>query len=431
MTAIRTRPHDLDAERAVLGACLLRSDPVVDLVAADFYVPAHGTIWEKMHALRDRGQPADASAVGAELAGAAGGIGYLAEIQAEVPTAENADHYARRVRDTARLRALIDACNAVAADAYEHHTDVDGYLAEAEAAIYAATSAHAGNGGVSLREIVTGVYDEFRARAEGKTSGFMLGIPTIDTATHGLQPSTLVILAARPSVGKTTLAAQWAMRAAAEGKPVAIYSLEQSAGEIGERAVVSEGRLAAGAAAVGGFDADGWSAATEAVGRLAGLPVEVDDSPSLTAAQIRSRARRFAARHRDAPAGLIIIDYLQLVRPVSERGRSREQEVSGISRDLKALAKETGWTVIALSQLRRKPSETDEPLLSDLRESGAIEQDADMVAFLHRDKAAQITRLILAKNRNGPTGRANLVFVKQHVRFEVAAPDAAGGDWHD
>ncbi|MFH1690886.1 MAG: replicative DNA helicase [Candidatus Eisenbacteria bacterium] len=421
-------PNDRDAEKALLGAVLVRPSvfQTIDVDPEDFYVPAHATIWAAMVGLFDKGEPPDAFTVNAEMVRSgsesrSGGLDYLAQLQADVPTAENASFYARKVRAAARLRSVIVTCSEVSKKAYSYRGDTEEFLAEVEAAVYAVTTPGIRRGR-SLREVVREVYDDIVNRNQsGGFSGIQCGMPDLDRRTMGWQRGNLILLASRPSVGKTTLGVQWSIVAARSGSPVIVFSLEQSDTEVGERSLASEGRLDASSLKVGRLNLTGWETLLQTMSTLGELPVEIDDSPGLSLRQVRSRARRFASRFGDQ-RGLVVIDYLQLVKPDGKHG-NREQEVASVSRGLKALAKELRWTVIALAQLKRKPNEDEEPLLSDLRESGSLEQDSDLVIFLHRNRARNITDAILAKNRNGPVGRAPLVFVPQNVRFESAAED--------
>jgi len=435
----RVQPHNEDAERSVLGGVLLRSDAltaVSDITPEDFYVPAHQDVYRAMLALFEHGRPIDLVTLEEELArqgklDRAGGVSYLAELQARVPTAENIAHYGRIVRDHSTLRQLIARASEIAAKAHEPEGEVSEFLDEAEHQIFEIAQRGETTSFRPIKPIMLQVMDAIAKRNKQGVTGVPTGFTGLDELTAGLQPTELIILAARPSVGKTSFALSLALNAAVErGLPVLFFSLEMSFQNVVERMLCATARVDTSLVRSGFVDKV-WGPLTRAASKISESPMYLDDSPTPTVLEIRSKARRFRAdtkvfREKDQ-LGLVIVDYLQLVKPHRDAD-TREQEVASVSRGLKALAKDLRLPVVALAQLRRSAEDRQDqvPRLSDLRESGAIEQDADVVAFLHRERQepgddAQTLKLVLAKQRNGPTGDVDLVFLKRYTRFENAA----------
>lgn len=429
----RIPPQDVEAERSVLGAMLLDPASLNEVAASikpdDFYRPTHAYIFEAILALFEKNEPIDEVTVRAQLATdgkleAVGGSAFLASLTNSVPTAANIGYYADIVRNRAIARRLINAATAIAANVYEGGAEIDLLLDEAESKIFEVTSSRDQRSFVPIKEVVKDAFKLIEKRYEKKEAitGVATGFVDFDRLTAGLQPSDLIILAGRPSMGKTAIALNMAQHAAIrEKKPVAVFSLEMSRESLVMRMLCSEGRIDSQRLR-GGFlrDSD-WPKLAKAAGELADAQIYIDDSGALTVMETRAKARRLQA---EKGLGLIVVDYLQLMHG---RAESREREISEISRGLKALAKEIAVPVLALSQLNRSlESRTDKrPMLSDLRESGAIEQDADVICFVYRDEyynpeseAKGQAELIVGKQRNGPTGVVHLKFFSEFTRFE-------------
>jgi len=435
----RVQPHNDDAERAVLGGVLLRADAltqITDVAPEDFYVPAHQDVFRAMLALFESGRPIDLVTLEEELSrqqklDRAGGVSYLAELQARVPTAENIGHYGRIVRDHSTLRQLIARASEIAAKAHEPDGEVSEFLDHAEHQIFEIAQRGESSNYRPIKPVMLQVMDAIAKRKGHGVTGIPTGFTRLDDLTAGLQPAELIILAARPSVGKTSFALSLALNAAVErGLPVLFFSLEMSFQNVVERLLCATARVDTSLVRSGYVDKV-WMKLTGAASRISKAPLFLDDAANPTVLEIRSKARRFRADGKifgeREQLGLVIVDYLQLVRPHRDAD-TREQEVASVSRGLKALAKDLRMPVVALAQLRRSAEDRQDqiPRLSDLRESGAIEQDADVVAFLHRDRQeaqdeAQTIKLVVAKQRNGPIGEADLVFLKHYTRFENPA----------
>ena len=371
----------------------------------------------------------------------AGGISYLSQLADGLPRVTNVEHYARIVKEKAVLRSLIFSASAIQEQALAAGDDADTILDRAESAIFQIAEDRVRAGLIGVKELVRENYERLeRIFSEGRRiTGLGTGYTDLDNQTAGLQPSELVILAARPSMGKTALALNIAENVALRKRePVAIFSLEMSKESLLLRMLASEARVDAHKFRTGHMNRDDWGKITGALSNLGEAPLWIDDSASSTVLEMGAKARRLK---RDRGLSLMIVDYLQLVVPThTGRGTNRQEEVSSISRSLKGLAKELKLPIVVLSQLTRAPErEERKPQLADLRESGAIEQDADVVMFINRpnfyktdlpeeDRAK--AELIIAKQRNGPTGTLNFVFLARHTRFEEAAPDAwsAGRD---
>jgi replicative DNA helicase len=433
-------PHNADAERAVLGGLLLDPDalPVArDIVTAeDFYRQAHGDVFAAMVTLFEANRPVDLNTLRETLERdgrleALGGLAYLVSLAQGVPTAANVAYYARIVKDKAIVRRLIETATHVAERAYEHGGEAEPFLREAEQAVFKISEDRVRLAFLPAREAVRAAFRQIERLYERKEN--ITGVPTgfadLDKMLAGLQPSDLVIVAGRPSMGKTAFCLNIARYAAVEGQvPVGVFSLEMAKEQIAFRLLGTEAKVEFHRLRSGALRREEWPQLTRAAGTLARAPIFVDDTPALPVQELRAKARRLKGEHR---LGLIVVDYLQLLRGRSGSER-REQEISEISRTLKAIAKELSVPVVALSQLNRQvESRSDRrPQLSDLRESGAIEQDADVILFIYRDEVYNpdtqdkgMAEVIIGKQRNGPTGVARLAFISQFTAFESLARD--------
>jgi replicative DNA helicase len=440
----RVPPQNIEAEQSVLGAILLDNDAINQaieiLTADDFYRESHREIFRAMVALSERNQPVDAITLTDALrtAGvleAVGGTGYIAEVAACVPTAANAGHYARIVREKALLRSLASISTEIASGAYDSPPNVDEYLDESEHKIFEISERRIRQSFYSMPELTRESIKLLERLYERKE--LVTGVPTgfldLDRLTAGLQPSDLIVIAARPSMGKTALALNIAAHAATECDPrlgVAIFSLEMSKEQLVLRMLCAEGRVDSSRARAGYLGERDFPKLAQAAARLSEAPIFIDDSSDTSPIVLKAKCRRLM-RERNSNLGLIVVDYLQLMRS-ARPGESREKEIAEISRSLKALAKELKVPVVALSQLNRQVETRPDrrPLLADLRESGAIEQDADLIAFIYRDemyhrdsKEPGVAEIIIAKQRNGPTGTAKLTYLTQFTRFENYAPE--------
>lgn len=431
----RTPPQDVAAEQSVLGGMLISKDAIADVIeqlrSNDFYRPAHETIYDAILDLYGRGEPADAITVLGELtkrgeAGRVGGAPYLHELIASVPTAANAGYYARIVRERAILRRLVEAGTRIVQLGYAADGgDVDEIVNNAQAEVYAVTETRASEDYIVLGEVLGGTVDEIEAaghRGEG-----MVGVPTgfadLDRLTNGLHPGQMIVIAARPAMGKSTFAIDIARSAAIKhNQTTCVFSLEMGRNEITMRLLAAEARIHLQKLRNGSLGDDDWQKLANTMGKISEAPLFIDDSPNMSLMEIRAKCRRLKQRH---DLKLVVIDYLQLMSS-GKRVESRQQEVSEFSRALKLLAKELEVPVIALSQLNRGPEQrTDKkPAMSDLRESGSIEQDADMVILLHREDAyekesprAGEADVIVAKHRNGPTDTITVAFQGHYSRF--------------
>jgi replicative DNA helicase len=428
----------------VLGAVLLDNDAINQaieiLTAEDFYRESHREIFRAMVALSERDQPVDAITLTDALRTggvleAVGGAGYIAELAACVPTAANAGHYARIVREKALLRSLASIATEIASGAYDSPPNVDEYLDQSEHKVFEISERRVRQSFHSMPELTRESLRLLERLYERKelVTGVATGFLDLDRLTAGLQPSDLVIIAARPSMGKTALALNIAAYAATECDPrvgVAIFSLEMSKEQLVLRMLCAEGRVDSARARAGYLGERDFPKLAQAAARLSEAPIYIDDSSDTSPIVLKAKCRRLM-RERNANLGLIVVDYLQLMRP-SRTGEKRETEIADISRSLKALAKELKVPVVALSQLNRQVETRPDrrPLLADLRESGAIEQDADVIAFIYRDemyhrdsKEPGVAEIIIAKQRNGPTGTAKLTYLTQFTRFENYASE--------
>jgi replicative DNA helicase len=433
--ADRTPPQDLMAEQSVLGAMLMSKDAIADVVEVlrgpDFYRPAHELVYDAILDLYGRGEPADAITVAAELTrrgdiGRVGGAPYLHDLLASVSIAANAGYYAEIVREKAILRRLVDASIRIGQMSYAAEGDVDDIVDRAQAEVYSVTDKRTSEDYKSLSELMQPTMDEIEAI--GSRGGQLAGVPTgfadLDELTNGLHPGQMIIIAARPGLGKSTLGLDLARAASIKhGLAAAIFSLEMSQIEIVMRLLSAEASIPLNHIRNGKMTDDDWQRMAKKMGEVAEAPLFIDDSPNLTMMEIRAKARRLRQRHE---LKLIIIDYLQLLTS-GKKAESRQVEVSEFSRQLKLLAKELELPVIALAQLNRGPETRGgdkKPMLSDLRESGSLEQDADMVILLNRpdiyDKESERAGeadFDVAKHRNGPTKTITVAFQGHYSRF--------------
>jgi replicative DNA helicase len=433
----RIPPNFLVGERAILGGVLIDNSALPKVIAAldpeDFYADAHRTIFGAMRTLFDRGEPVDWVTLNSVLLKEgllekAGGAAYLAELADSVPTAANILHYTTIVKEKAVLRRLIAASGEISTRCFEDHANVDEFLDEAEQLIFKVGESRIQPGFVHVQELMKSGIETVETLYDKKeyVTGVPSGFKDLDDLTAGFQPSDLIVIAGRPSMGKTSLALNIAMHAAIEqGVPTAIFSLEMGKEQIGLRILCAKAKVNLKSLRTGFLNMNyDWPRLTAAAGLIAEAPLYVDDTPSISSLEIRAKSRRLK---KEKGLGLIIVDYLQLGRAAT-RTDSREQEISEISRSLKALAKELKLPVIALSQLNRKVEERTNrrPQLSDLRESGAIEQDADVIIFIYRDEVYNRSEdnpkkgeaeIIVGKQRNGPIGVANVHFSAPYSTF--------------
>ncbi len=472
----RPLPHNKEAEASVLGGVLLRNDALNEVVTIvdedDFYVPAYKAVFSAMRKLADRGEPIDIVTLEHQLRtteqlGLIGGIEGLGKLTERYATSHNIAHHAELIRQAAAVRNLVVAAQEIAEEGRNDLEDVDAFIDAAEKRLLEVNQSGRRGGYVSAKELIHGVFENITERAKLKNP--ITGVPThftkLDEMTGGLQPGDLVILAARPSMGKTALALNLAQHACIlqdrhrhlpeeerpPQYPVLFFSLEMSASQLIERILCSEARVDASKLRGGRLVEQEFASLVRAADRLYKAPLFIDESAAPTILEIRARARRFrqdrsifpvqpgSGDRKRPPLGLVVVDYLQLCRGGRGHYDIREQEISEISRGLKALAKELELPVLALSQLNRGvDSRADHrPQLSDLRESGAIEQDADLIMFIYREeryitdeekrKAVEgQAEIIIGKQRNGPTGTVHLTFVGKHTRFENPASDFDG-----
>ncbi|AWB46691.1 replicative DNA helicase [Paenibacillus sp. CAA11] len=432
----RIPPQNLEAEQAVLGAILLQSEALITAMERvrdeDFYSTAHQLIYETMVELGEAGQPIDLVTLTARLQDkgqleSIGGVSYLAKLAHAVPTAANVDYYARIIEEKSMLRRLIRTATQIVSDGYTGGEDVAGMLSDAERRILEISNRRSGTGFIYIRDVLMEVFEKVEVlhQNRGNTTGISSGFVDLDRMTSGFQRNDLIIVAARPSVGKTAFALNICQNAAVRSKEtVAIFSLEMSAAQLVQRMICAEANLDAGVMRTGDFKSDeDWAKLTMGIAALAEAEIYIDDTPGVTVADIRAKCRRLK---KERGLGMIVIDYLQLIHGRGKAGENRQQEVSEISRTLKQIARELEVPVIALSQLSRGVEQRQDkrPMMSDLRESGSIEQDADIVAFLYRDdyynqetEKKNIIEIIIAKQRNGPVGTVELVFLKNYNKF--------------
>ena len=428
-------PQNLDAEKSLLGAVLIDEETLADIsehvTSKDFYEKRHGIIYGGMMRLYEKHKPVDLLTLTDELKrkdeiDAIGGSAYLTELTNYVPTAAHAEAYAELVAQKAVRRRLIKASGEISELGYNEETTTQELLEKAEAELFSVSDQSLKQDLVSIETILTESFDRMEElhRNKGALRGVRTGYRDLDTMTAGLQRSDLIILAARPAMGKTTLVTNLAYNVATVSKqPVLFFSLEMSKEQLVDRMLADASGVDGWNIRTGNLSDDDFSKLSEAMGEMAEAPIFIDDTPGMTVLEMRTKARR--AMH-EQPLGLIIIDYLQLMQGSGRDGGNRVQEVSEISRGLKLIARELNVPVIALSQLSRSVESRSPqvPQLADLRESGSIEQDADIVMFIYREayynpetERENITDLIIAKHRNGPTGKVELYFDPKRLRF--------------
>ncbi|HZI92921.1 MAG TPA: replicative DNA helicase [Patescibacteria group bacterium] len=436
ITLEKNLPHNLDAERSILGSIILENRALNQaqeiLKEDDFYREGHRKIFRVMETLTERSAVIDLVTLKNELVrsgdlDAVGGPAYISSLIDGVPKSANVEHYARIVKEKSILRGLIDAGNRIINQCYEGEGSAEDLLDEAQKQIFAIAEGNLRSGFVPVRDVATPTLEYIDRLHERKE--LITGIPTgyerLDEMTSGLQNNDLIILAARPSMGKTALALNMAQHVATKaGRTVGLFSLEMSKEQLFLRMLCAQARVDAHKLRIGRLGKDEWTRLTLAFGELTEAKIFIDDSPGLSIFEMRAKARRLKA---ERGLDLLIVDYLQLMRGRA-RYENRTQEVSDISRSLKGLAKELGVPLIALSQLSRAPEQRSgehRPQLSDLRESGSIEQDADVVLFIYREEVYKPTddnqgsaQIIIGKQRNGPIGSLDLAFIKEYTKFE-------------
>jgi replicative DNA helicase len=435
LLADRMPPQNIEAEQAVLGAIFLEPSSLTvaseALIPDDFYRAAHQKIFNVMLNLNDKGKAVDLVTVTEELAAAklledTGGVSYLSELAASVPTAANIEYYAKIVEEKSLLRRLIRTATTIASDGYSREDEVESLLSEAEKSILEVAQRKNAGAFHNIKDVLVRTYDNIETIANrvGDVTGIPTGFAELDRMTAGFQRNDLIIVGARPSVGKTAFALNIAQNVATKAQEnVAIFSLEMGAEQLVMRMLCAEGNINAQNLRTGSLTDDDWGKLTMAMGSLSNSGIFIDDTPGVKIGELRSKCRRLKQEHG---LGMILIDYLQLILGDGRSGENRQQEVSEISRSLKALARELEVPVIALSQLSRGVEQRQDkrPMMSDIRESGSIEQDADIVAFLYRDdyydkesENKDIIEIIIAKQRNGPVGTVQLAFVKEYNKF--------------
>ncbi|MCH7570031.1 MAG: replicative DNA helicase [Deltaproteobacteria bacterium] len=429
-------PQNLEAESSVLGGILLENEAINRvlevLTPEDFYRESHRRIFRAMIEICDRSEPVDLITLSDFLKAkgdleVVGGSAYLASLASAIPTSANIHFYARIVREKAIRRYLISAATEIATRGYEDQENVDEFLDEAEKVIFDISEKRVRGSFVKVGEMIRDSIKMVERLYERKemVTGVPSGFKDLDRLTAGFQPSDLIVIAGRPSMGKTALCLNIATHAAFGGYGVAVFSLEMAKEQLVLRMLCSEARIDHSKVRSGYLADREFPALVMAAGRLAETPIYIDDTPAISVLELRAKARRLV-RDRDKKIGLIIVDYLQLMRG-SERAPNREQEISEISRSMKALAKELNIPVIAVSQLNRRVEDRGDkrPMMADLRESGAIEQDADVIAFVYREVVynenvddPNVAEIIVGKQRNGPTGTVRLAFFREFTRFE-------------
>lgn len=438
MDDLKILPHDIQAEQSVLGSIFISPDLMVSLAdilsEEDFYKPSNKIVFKTMLSLLRKGEPIDATTMISALTSQGqikhvGGINYIVELVNSTPTSKNAEHYAKIVKEKSTLRKIIAGLSDSLSSAYQGDVSINDIIANTEKSMLDISNQNTGTGFRNVADILDTHMQivETRSQTDGFVTGLSTGFIGLDQITTGLHEDNLIILAARPAMGKTALALNIAKHVAVtENKPAVIFSLEMGAEDLIERMVASEGMVPAYHLKTGNLDTDEWKRLIQAQSNLYDAPIFVDDTAGIRISEIRSKARKLAQEM--GGLGVIIIDYLQLI--TGSKGENRQQVVSEISRELKILAKDLKVPVIALSQLSRAVEQRQDkrPMLADLRESGSIEQDADIVAFLYRDayyqkeqadsqEANNVTELILEKNRHGSLGMVKLYFHKEYTKF--------------
>ena len=443
--AARVPPHDLDAERAVIGAMLVSETAVAAvaerLAAEDFYSEVHRIIYGAMMRLYSRGEPIDQLTLTNELRSVneferIGGRPYVFQIVESVPTAANAGRYADIVRGKALLRAIIDVGSRITEDAFREPEDVSEALDSAEQLVYGVSNRTLREHLAPVSELAPGALEMIQRlyEQEGEVTGVETGFEDLDRLTTGFHKSDLIILAARPAMGKTALSLNAIWHASGERKmPVAIFSLEMSKEQLVQRLISQTTRIPAQDLRSGNVRAEDWPKLVRGVAEVSRAPIWIDDTAGVTLMEIRAKVRRLASQLNvigEMPLSLVVVDYLQLMVGQGNRAENRQQEIADISRGLKVLARDLDVPVLAIAQLSRavEARHDKRPLLSDLRDSGAIEQDADMVMFLYRDEYYNsesddkgIAEVIVGKHRNGPTGKVQLAWLEQYTKFASLA----------
>ncbi|HGD4089852.1 TPA: replicative DNA helicase [Streptococcus agalactiae] len=437
MDELKVLPHDIQAEQSVLGSIFIKPEKMIEvaeyLKPNDFYRPAHKILFKAMVSLADRGEAIDIVTIKSTLEstdelGMVGGISYIAEIVNAVPTSSHAEHYAKIVAKKAQLRSIIDNLSDSIGNAYDEDMDIDEIIAKAERSLIEVSQASNKSSFRPIHDVLLENHSKIEERSNNTSqiTGIETGFYDFDKLITGLHEDQLIVLAARPAMGKTALALNIAQNVATKSnKAVAVFSLEMGAESLVERMLSAEGTIINHHIRTGNLTVNEWQRLIYAQGQLAEAPIFIDDTAGVKITDIRARSRRLS-QETDG-LGLIVIDYLQLIQ--GSRSDNRQQEVSEISRQLKIIAKELKVPVIALSQLSRGVEQRNDkrPIMSDLRESGSIEQDADIVAFLYRDAYYQdkkegqpendITELIIRKNRHGNLGTVKLYFHKEYTKF--------------
>ncbi len=448
VTLQKSMPHSLDAEKAVLGAILIDNSTFDQAAEAltpdDFYFEGHRKIFMGMLELSRTFKPIDTLTVANELQNTnelegLGGLPYVSGLMDGVPRVANIEHYVRIIKEKSTVRRLIHSANEILVRGFSNEEDVHELLNRAERSIFEISQANVKTGFRKIQDLMSEVYEKIEVLSKQKelVTGVATGFIELDTMTSGLQPSDLIIIAARPGLGKTSLALNVGQHAAMMQKTVGIFSLEMAAHQLVHRLICAEARVDSHRVRTGKLHKEDWQALGKAITRLDKAKIFIDDTPGISVTEMRSKARRLKAEHG---LDLLIVDYLQLMSPgpiSRQRYENRQQEISAISRSLKGLAKELKIPLIALSQLSRAPEQRrgeggHKPQLSDLRESGSIEQDADVVLFIYREdlyskdedpEKKGIAEIIIGKQRNGPVGTVRLVFIEQWTKFENLAPD--------
>jgi replicative DNA helicase len=434
-------PHNLEAEESLLGAMLISRDAIAEaqeiVKAEDFYRQSNSKIFDAIMELYIQGEPADPITLAEALKKKGiledvGGKLYIHTLISGVPTAANARHYAEIVGRNATLRNLIRAATEIAALGYEVPEDLEAAIDRAESLIFGVSRKRVSERFIALKDLCTETWEHIEKLAEAgvQVTGLATGFGDLDQLTSGLQRSDLIVVAGRPSMGKTSFVLSIAQNVALNLRvPVAIFSLEMSRSQLAQRFMSSEARVNAQNLRTGNLKDEDLSRLVSALDRLSEAPIFVDDSPSISSVEIRAKARRLMAKYE---LGLVIVDYLQLMQG-SRRAENRQQEISEISRSLKILGRELSIPIIAVSQLSRGVEQRGgdkRPLLADLRESGAIEQDADLVIFIYRDELYNsdtddrgVAEVIIRKHRNGPVGTVRLAFLEHYTKFANLAPE--------
>ena len=428
-------PHDIEAEQAILGCMLTDKDAVISAIEVlkeeDFYREDNKAIYSAILSLYSRSEPIDIITVKAELVETGnferiGGLEYLAELPDRVPTTANVEKYIKIVSEKATLRSLIQTSNELIALGYDESEDVDNIMDMAEKKVFDLSQKKSVKGYSALKDVLVGSFAELEKlyNQKGNVTGITTGFIDLDNKTAGLHNSDLIIIAARPAMGKSAFAINIATNAAVKANvPVVIFNLEMSKEQVGNRILCSEAMVDSNKIRTGQIEDEDWMKLATTLGELSEAPIYIDDTPGISIMEIRAKCRKLKIEKN---IGLIVIDYLQLIQGTGKKNASREQELSEISRSLKILAKELDVPVIALSQLSRTAEKRDDkrPMLSDLRESGAIEQDADIVMFLYRDdyynedtEKKNVAEVILAKHRGGSTGTVELAWMPSFTKF--------------